>query len=169
MAIGKRNGGGEILPRLKFDARFGTIYLQTRVLENGEWQGEQRNIDISEFCAIFDLPTLETVWALFESGKAPDIVAVPAGEPLPDAPSEKHKQGVRFRCKVSDVLGGGVYECIGLSVGFWHAVDRLHDAYLSEAPQHPGELPIAGRASLRWPILMVAPARRGAHAILQRP
>jgi hypothetical protein len=142
MALSKRNGGGEILPRLKFDGRDGTIYTQDRVFENGEWQPSQRNIDPGEFCAIFDMATLEEVWAYFPSGGPPDIVAVPAGEDPGDAPSEKHKQGVRLRVKMSDNLGGHVRECISLATGFWYAMDDLHNRYLAGLPEHPDQLPI---------------------------
>ena len=142
MAIGKRNGGGEILPQLKFDGRDGTICTQDRVFENGEWQPSQRNIDPGEFCAIFDMATLEVVWAWFPSSGPPDIVAVPAGEDPGDAPSEKHKQGVRLRVKMSDDLGGHVRECISLATGFWYAMDDLHDRYITDLPQHLGQLPI---------------------------
>lgn len=142
MALGKRNGGGEILPRLKFDGRDGTIYVQDRVFENGEWQPSQRNIEPGEFLAIFDMATLEVVWAYFPSSGPPDIVAVPAGQDPGDAPSEKHKQGIRLRVKMSDDLGGDVRECISLATGFWYAIDDLHDRYLNELPQHPSQLPI---------------------------
>jgi hypothetical protein len=86
--------------------------------------------------------TLEVVWAYFPLGAAPDIIGVPAGQDPGDQPSEKHKMGVRLRVKMSDVLGGGVRECISLASGFWNAVDALHNAYLAELPQHPGQLPV---------------------------
>jgi hypothetical protein len=148
MALGKRNGSGEILPRLKFDARYGTIYTQDRVYENGEWQPSQNNIELDEFLAVFDMATLEVVWAYFPSSGPPDIVAVPAGQDPGDAPSEKHKQGVRLRVKMSDELGGQVRECISLATGFWYAIDDLHDRYLRELPQHLGQLPIVSIAEM---------------------
>ena len=76
------------------------------------------------------------------AGPGGDIKAVPLGEDPGDAPSEDHKQGIRLRVKMSDDCGGGVRECISLAAGFWHAFDRLHDAYVKELPEHPGKLPI---------------------------
>jgi hypothetical protein len=49
---------------------------------------------------------------------------------------------------MSDELGGDVRECISLATGFWYAVDALHDRYLSELPQHPGQLPIVSIAEM---------------------
>ena len=145
MSLGKRHhSGGEILPILKIDARHGTIYVQTRTLSHGEWVPEQRGIEPSTFVALFDLEGLEICWAHFPKGARPDIIAVPAGQDLPDAPSQDHRQGVRFKLKLSEANGGGIYECLSCAVGVWHAMDDLHGAYLAGLVEHPGQLPIIG-------------------------
>jgi hypothetical protein len=56
MSLGLRKSIVNILPRAKYDARIGQIYLEDRVQDtDGKWFPEQRNISREAFRAIVDL------------------------------------------------------------------------------------------------------------------
>src|SRR5262245_4252906 len=68
MTLGKRQSGGEIIPRLQFDARSGTLYRVDRVREaNGTWSNEQKNVT-DGFAGVFDLENIEVGWIAFTGG-----------------------------------------------------------------------------------------------------
>jgi hypothetical protein len=139
MALGKRKGQ-EFLPRLKYDARAGTLYLEDRVNNKGVWESEQRNVT-ENFRAVFDLETIEIGWMHFPKGAPPDLVLVPIGQDWGDAPTREHKQGFRLLVKMPLELGGGVREFISTALATWNAIDALHTAYANEAGKHPDQLP----------------------------
>jgi hypothetical protein len=140
MGLGKRKGQ-EFLPRLKYDARSGALYLEDRVNNRGTWESQQRDVT-KDFRAIFDLETVEAGWMHFPKGAAPDLVLVPAGQDWGDAPTPDHKQGFRLLAKMPPELGGGVREFISTALATWNAIDALHTAYANQADKHPGQLPI---------------------------
>ena len=139
MGLGKRKGQ-EFLPRLKYDARAGTFYLEDRVNNRGTWESQQRDVT-KDFRAVFDLKNAETGWIHFPKGAAPDLVLVPAGQDPGDAPTPDHKQGFRLLVKMPSELGGDVREFMSTAVATWNAIDALHTAYESQADKHPDQLP----------------------------
>ena len=149
MALGKRKTGGDFLPVLKYDARIGEFYQSDRVFSNGEWETEQHNIQKDDFRVIFDLHNTQIGWIYFPKGSAPETVLVPAGQDPGDAPSDKHKEGVRVVVKMADALGGDVRELMSTAVGLWNGIDQLHDEYLAAAKDHPGELPVVILSEIR--------------------
>jgi hypothetical protein len=140
MSLGKRKGQ-EFLPRLKYDARSGTFFLEDRVNNKGRWETEQRNVT-EGFRAIFDLEQAQRGWIHFPKGEAPDLVLVSAGEDPGKAPSEDHKEGFRLLVKVANGAAfGELREFMSTAVTTWNAVDALHTAWANQAAQHPGEVP----------------------------
>src|SRR5262249_47136628 len=89
--IGKRSGIGSN-PLLKFDARNGAFY---RVDRNPN--GEVEQTSIVDFKAVFDLANLEVGWIRFDAGAPPSFKLVRAGQDIGNAPSDKHRQGLRLR------------------------------------------------------------------------
>ena len=59
------------------------------------------NIEKDDFRAIFDLNNAQVGWIYFPKGSAPDTALVPAGHDPGDAPSDKHKEGVRVIVKMA--------------------------------------------------------------------
>jgi hypothetical protein len=140
MALGKRKSGNEFLPALKYDARYGHLYTQHRVMENGRWENEQKDVT-DNFRATFDMANLQKGWIDFPKGAAPAAVLVPvgaehdAGEP----PNDNFKEGLRLLVKMDD---GEVREVLSTAVAFWNGIDALHNAYVASVVDHPGELPV---------------------------
>jgi len=91
MSIGKRRGIGSN-PLLKFDARNGAFY---RVDRNAN--GEIEQTSIVDLKAVFDLANLEVGWIRFDAGAPPSFKMVRAGQDIGNAPSDKHRQGLRLR------------------------------------------------------------------------
>jgi len=139
MALGKRKGLGENMPVLKYDARVGRLYTQDRVFENGSWQTVQDDCT-DNFEAIFDLENIEVGQINFPKGAPPETKLVRAGEPIPDAPGDGWKEGLR----VIVLLPGEKVprELLSTAVAVWVAMDALHDAYLKQQAEHPDEVPV---------------------------
>ncbi len=100
MALGKRKSS-DFMPTFKYDARIGTVYLQDRVLSNGSWQPEQKDVTdiLRTQGAIFDIAGGLQGWIRFVKGAAPDMLLVPFGSDAGEAPSPDHKEGVRLVVK----------------------------------------------------------------------
>jgi hypothetical protein len=141
MGLGKRKTTN-IIPKLKFDGRIGKFYLSDRVLENGEWQTEQKNIEHDDFRAVFDLDNLQIGWINFPTGSGPDVKLVRAEHDYGDKPTAKHKEGIRLLVQMDDQLSGDVRELMSTANGLWNAIDTLHDGYLADRDKYPGKLPI---------------------------
>jgi hypothetical protein len=140
MALGKRKSGNEFLPSLKYDARYGRLCTQHRVMENGKWESEQRDVTDS-FRAIFDMANLQKGWLDFPKGAPPVAVLVPAGaeHDAGEPPNDNFKEGLRLLVKMND---GEVREVLSTAVAFWNGIDALHNDYMAGVVDHPGELPI---------------------------
>jgi hypothetical protein len=145
MAIGKRKSGGNYLPMLKYDARVGTLFLQDRVYENGQWETEARDVT-DKFRAAFDVGNLQRGWIKFPKGAAPETKLAKIGEDYGDPPDDKFQEGIRVLVKMDASLGGDVRELMSTAAALWNAMDALHDAYLAGAADHPGALPVVDLA-----------------------
>jgi hypothetical protein len=143
MGFGKRRGGGDFLPLLKFDARNGSLHLERGVHGPGGWVREQVDVG-SRFRAVFDLANAQVGWVKFPRGRAPETVLVPVGQDAGEPPDEDFKEGFRILALMDVSLGGGVHEFMSTSVSAWNGVSALHDLYLAERDQHPGQLPLVG-------------------------
>jgi hypothetical protein len=139
------SSGGDFIPIIKYDARAGRIFRMDRV---GTGNGfESQAVDITaNFKAIFDLENVETGWIDFPPGSAPDFKLVPISKELPDKPSAKHKNGIRFMMKLSNDCAGGSAanrEIAGTSKAFLSGIEALYnDGYAKEKGANPGKLPV---------------------------
>jgi len=139
MALGKRKGIGENMPVLKYDARVGRFYTQDRVFENGSWQTVQCDCT-DNFEAIFDLENVQVGQINFPKGAPPETKLVRAGEPIPDAPGDGWKEGLRVIALLSDEQVPR--ELLSTAIAVWVAIDALHDVYLKQQAEHPDEVPV---------------------------
>ena len=131
------NGGGDFLPIVKYDARAGRIFRVDRE------DGVSTPTDITKnFKAIFDFENVQIGWMKFVAGAAPDFVLVNHREPLPERPSEDHRQGVRLVMKLHESCGGDVREITGNAAAFLRGIDALHNDYEKDAAKNPGKLPV---------------------------
>jgi hypothetical protein len=142
MAFAKRKtGGGESFPLLKFDGRVGRLYTQDREQQkNGEWQSVQHDVT-DRFVAAFDIAGIEHGFMRFPKGAAPEMVMVPMGEDIGEAPEgENWQEGLRLQVK----MPGENFRRTMMSsaIGLWRSLDRLHDQYVELAPTHPGKVPV---------------------------
>jgi hypothetical protein len=151
MSLGLRRSVGNILPRLKYDARIGVFYTEDRVRDTDDvWRTEQANIDRADFRAIFDMKNVEVGWIDFPKGAPPDAKLVSGGdgaaERWGDPPSKNHKLGVRVIVKLDDTIdgAGSVRELMSTSVGLWSGLDALHDDYVAGLKEHPDMVPVVG-------------------------
>lgn len=139
MALGLQteSTGGDFLPILKFDARAGRFFRRDR---NGM---ENTEVDITKaFKAVVDMENVEVGYINFATGGAPDFVLVPLGDPMPQKPSDGHKQGFRVVCKLSNECGGDLREFSSCAKVCIKGLDALHEAYLAGEKQNPGKLPV---------------------------
>jgi len=131
------NGGGDIIPIVKYDARAGRLSKRDYV------GGQYVNTDItSNFMAVADFENIETGWLSFATGGAPDMAVARFGDPIPAQPSADHKQGIRMLIQLSSKLDGSVREMASNAKAFLRGVDALHTAYLEGVKQNPGKLPV---------------------------
>ena len=143
MSLGLRKSIANILPRAKYDARIGQIYLEDRVQDiNGKWEPEQRNLPRETFRAVFDLENVVIGHMDFPKGSPPDIRVLSHDGDWPDPPTTRHKLGVRLLMLLDDDLGGGVRELMSTSIGFLNGLDRLHDLFEDGQLKHPDMLPV---------------------------
>jgi hypothetical protein len=135
--------GGDFLPIIKYDARAGRIFRVDRVDVGGQFTSEPVDIT-SSFKAIVDFEHIETGWADFATGGAPDFRLVPLGTELPARPSERHKNGIRFMLKLSKDCAGDkpIREIAGTAKAFLSGVEKVFDEYDAQRAQNPGKLPV---------------------------
>jgi hypothetical protein len=141
MSIGRRRGTGSN-PLLKFDARNGSFYRVDRNVN-----GEVEQTTMVDFKATFDLANLEVGWIRFDAGSAPSFKMVRAGQDIGNAPSEKHRQGLRLRVKLAGDKGIA-REFSSTAATLWNAIDRLHDEFERNRGKHAGKLPYVRVAKL---------------------
>lgn len=144
MALGLQteSGGGDFTPVVKFDARAGRMFRVDREQDGGgNWN--TNNVEITNgFTAVMDLENIEVGWLLFAAGVAPQLTLVKLGQPLPQRPSDQHKQGFRMLMKLGKSSGGDVREIAATSKAVLGAVDDLHTAYEAQKAANPGKLPV---------------------------
>lgn len=134
--FGSSDGGSNIIPIIKYDARAGRISKRDYV------GGEYVTTDITKtFSAIVDFENIETGWIAFTQN-GPDMAVAKFGDPVPAQPSPDHKQGVRLLMQLNTKLDGTIRELASSAKAFLRGIDDLHSKYLEGAKQYPGLLPI---------------------------
>jgi hypothetical protein len=107
-------------------------------------------VDITAiFKAVVDFENVETGWFDFPVGAPPSFVMIKIsdlkdGMPLPDKPSAKHKNGIRFLLKLAKTCGGDrpVREMAGTAKAFVSGVEEVYQEYEREKLKYPGKLPV---------------------------
>jgi hypothetical protein len=147
------SAGGDFTPIVKFDARAGRVF---RVDREQTADGFVSNpVDITQiFKAVVDFENVETGWMDFPPGSAPSFVLVQLnelsnGKSLPERPSPRHKNGIRFLLKLNKACGGDkpVREMAGTAKTFLAGVEEVYNEYLRERAKYPGQLPVVELAS----------------------
>ena len=133
---------------IKYDARAGRIFRVDRLATSSGF--ESTPVDITAiFKAVPDFENVETGWIDFPAGSAPSFVMIRIsdlkdGKPLPDKPSAKHKNGIRFSLKLAKTCGGDrpVREMAGTAKAFVSGVEEVYQEYEREKLKYPGKLPV---------------------------
>lgn len=130
-------GGADIIPIVKYDARAGRFSLRDYV------DGSNVMKDITnEFAAIFDLENIEVGTIDFSTGGAPSFAVGRFGGQIPPAPTPNHKPGFRLLIKMGNSLGGSVREFASTAKACLRGVDELHGEYQRLKGSNPGKLPV---------------------------
>jgi hypothetical protein len=141
-------GGGNFTPICKYDARAGRIFRIDRIETDNGFEKNPEDIT-SIFKTVVDFENIETGWIDLPVGNAPSfvmikIVELKAGKPLPDRPSAKHKNGIRFLLKLAKTCGGDrpVREMASTAKAFVNGVNEVYQEYEREKAKYPGKLPV---------------------------
>ncbi|WP_099865945.1 hypothetical protein [Pararhizobium haloflavum] len=126
-------GGGDFLPSIRINGKDGGV-------ERSTWDGTERGLEvIDDFVALFDFATLKVGWIEF-TDRGPDKRLVAIGDPLPDRPSEKHKQGIQL---VVQLPGGlGCHELCSTAIGVVAALETVYDTAIATEEWKNGEVPV---------------------------
>ena len=137
------SAGGDFMPICKYDARAGRIFRMDRVDNGNGFVSDPVDITAS-FKAIVDFENVEVGWIDFPAGSAPHFNLVPIGSRLPDRPSDRHKNGVRFIVKLSKDCGGAkpVREIAGTSKAFLSGIEAVYKDYQAAKAANPDKLPV---------------------------
>jgi hypothetical protein len=134
MGFGLSIGNGkDFLPSIRINGKDGGV-------ERSTWDGTERGLEtVQDFVALFDFATLQVGWVEF-TDRGPDKRLVAIGDPLPDRPSEKHKQGVQI---VVFLPGGlGCHEICTTAIGVVSALEGIYDTTLAASEWQAGKVPV---------------------------
>jgi hypothetical protein len=132
MGFGLQNTG-TFLPIIKINGKEGGV---SRSTYDGTNRGEEI---IEDFVALFDFATLKVGWIEF-GDKGPDKRLVALGDPLPDCPGEKFKQGIEV---IVYLPGGlGAHELCTTAGGTLSALEQIYDAALSSVEWTQNMVPV---------------------------
>lgn len=128
--IGK---GGDFLPIIKIDGKDGGV-------ERTTWDGTSKGVEtVNDLVCLMDFATLKVGWIEF-TDKGPDKRLVAIGDPLPDRPGEKHKQGIQL---VVLLPGGlGCHEICTTASGVISALEMVYDTVTEAAEWSQGKVPV---------------------------
>lgn len=128
--IGK---GGDFLPSIRINGKDGGV-------ERSTWDGTNKGLEvIDDFVALFDFATLQVGWIEF-SDKGLDKRLVAIGDPLPDRPSEKHKQGIRLVVQLPGNLG--CHELSSTAIGVVAALEGIYNTTIAAPEWDNGQVPV---------------------------
>lgn len=131
------SSGGDIIPIVKFDARAGRFFRIDRS------DGVNNPVDITTgFKAVMDFENIEVGFINFPAGSAPEFRVAPIGQPMPENPGGKFRQGIRMMLKLGKDCGGDVREIASTAKAVLGAFDSCHTEYVAGAKANPGKLPV---------------------------
>jgi hypothetical protein len=125
--------GGDFLPIIKIDGKDGGV-------ERTTWDGQNKGVEtVDSLVALFDFATLKVGWVEF-TDKGPDKRLVAIGDPLPDKPGEKFKQGIQL---VVLLPGGlGCHEICTTASGVLGALESVYDTATVAPEWNDGKVPV---------------------------
>ena len=134
MGFGLQISNGNILPYIKINGKDGRV-------ERSTYDGQNKGSEIvQDFVALFDWKTLKTGWINFEDNGAPDKHLAAIGDPMPERPSLKHKQGIEI---VVFLPGGlGVHEISTTATGVISALEAIYDQSVEASEWSQGKIPV---------------------------
>ncbi len=126
-------GGKDFLPTIRINGKDGGV-------ERSTWDGSERGLEmVDDLVCLMDWATLQVGWVEF-TDKGPDKRLVAIGDPLPDRPSEKHKQGVQV---VVYLPGGlGCHEICSTAIGVVGALERIYETSIAAPEWQQGKVPV---------------------------
>lgn len=136
------NGGGEIIPHIKYDGKAGRLFRVDR-----QPDGTNMTYDITRdpqggpATMVMDFENAE-VGSIWFTNAGPKFSLVRFGEPTPPRPGPDFKDGVRLMVQLHPSIGGDVRELTANSKVFLAGINLLHDKYLAGLSSNPGKLPI---------------------------
>lgn len=141
MALGftkSTSNGEDFLPVFKFNAVSGdAVIAWSEKNASGEYDKQEKEVNFP-VKVIFDLENIEVGWMHF-AATGPSFALAKLGTPLPERPSQEHKQG--FRVKLySKALGVSMFSNSSKTIA--EVMDSLHDAYIAGAAKNPGKVPV---------------------------
>jgi len=150
------NGGGEIRPYVKYDAKAGRMFRIDRVQgSDGQYATEQHEItNVAQFVA--DLVNIRVGWINYTAQGPVRKLVVLGTEPIPARPDDKNsegklafKQGFEIDLLLNKDSGGGPSRLLGSAAGcVIDAMDELHDAFSAAPESKAGKLPVVKIASV---------------------
>src|SRR6187455_3164852 len=137
--------GGDFIPIIKYDARAGRFFRMDRSDTGNGF--ENTPVDITNVIKfIVDFDNVEVGWIDFQPGSAPSFALVPMGSKLPDRPTPRHKNGVRFMVKLAKECTGpdgkSIREVAGTSKAFLSGIENIYLEYQKDKAKNPGKLPV---------------------------
>lgn len=140
MALGintQTSEGGDFLPRIQYDARAGRFFRIDRTQDASGWTSHSDELPLPLRMA-FDFANIEVGWIKLGAG-APDFRMAKLGQQQPKRPDPDYKHG--FRVLVyNKYLGVRVWSATAKCV--IEQIDAMHDAWMEQERQHPGEVPV---------------------------
>lgn len=139
------NSGGEILPRVQYDARVGYWKTIDRLQGPEGWASHENDIP-TPFSAVFLFHELEVGYIKFAN--PPGFALVQFGGAIPPQPDELNNEGRKayqpgFRLKMfAPKTLGGIRVFANNSKTVLGAMDTLHQAYLAAPEAKQGLLPV---------------------------
>lgn len=131
------SNAGDIVPVLKFDARAGRFFRVDRA------DGQNNPVDITQgFKAVMDFENVEVGYINFPAGAAPEFRMVKLGQPMPENPGGKFRQGIRLMLKLGKDCGGDIREIATTAKAVLGAFDGCHTAYTAGLAENAGKLPV---------------------------
>lgn len=131
--FGLSTGSADFLPSIRINGKEGGV-------ERSTWDGTNKGLEvIDDLVALFDFATLKVGWIEF-TDKGPDKRLVAIGDPLPDRPGEKFKQGIEL---VVLLPGGlGCHEICTTAIGVVSALEKIYDETLASSEWQAGKVPV---------------------------
>lgn len=137
LGISTGGGGGDIKPRIEFNAKSGRFSGVEREQDaGGNWYSEKADLPLP-MDLIVDFDATEIGWITYTP--APDFKMVPVGQALSPSPGQNYKQGVRLEVCHPQLGWRQLSTTAGTVLG---ALDPLHTQFEADKAANPGKVPV---------------------------